>query len=132
MNDIGPFVPSTGNHTCQFIFSYLLFTLVFSFASGLHRLALYVGKGDKFRNLDEVHEYVKRICAPFGCKTEEEWKKLSKYYARPIDEGEFKYALHYDPAIATNFPKDPSGFKDINLWHLWPDVRCESLLVLKG
>ncbi|ELR20416.1 hydrolase [Acanthamoeba castellanii str. Neff] len=111
MNDIGPFVPATG----------------------LHRLGKYVGKESKFRSMDDVRAYVKRIAQQFGCHTEEEWEKITKYYVRPVmGGGEYEYELHYDPAIASSIPSDPAQFTDIDLWKFWEHVKCDSLLLLRG
>jgi hypothetical protein len=138
MNDIGPFVPATG----------------------LHRLGTYVGRDMQFRSLEEVGAYVRKIAAQFGPLTDEEWDKVAKHYIRPIQGGiprplrfcppilllfgqryvlnisptggEFAYELHYDPAIASSIPTDPSKFQDIDLWKYWEHVKCGSLLLLRG
>jgi hypothetical protein len=39
------------------------------------------------RTMDEVRAYVKRIAQQFGCRSEEEWEKLTQYYVRPVMGG---------------------------------------------
>jgi hypothetical protein len=109
------------------------------------------------RSMDDVRAYVKRIAQQFGCHTEEEWEKITKYYVRPVMGGaeslhgggfpnallaaqthwesvggEYEYELHYDPAIASSIPSDPAQFTDIDLWKFWEHVKCDSLLLLRG
>ena len=105
LNDIGPFIPK----------------------AALARIGDYVGKDPHFASLDELEAYLRRIHAPFGPMTDQDWRHLALQGYRRRENGGF--ALAYDPGIAAGFV---AGVKqDVDLWAIWDKVACP-VLVLRG
>jgi pimeloyl-ACP methyl ester carboxylesterase len=106
LNDIGPFIPK----------------------AALERIADYVGLDPRFEDLAALEAYLRRVHAPFGPLTEDQWRHLAEHSARPLDEGGF--GLAYDPRIGDAFRGD-KPLEDVDLWPVWDAVRCP-VLVLRG
>ncbi len=105
LNDIGPFIPK----------------------AALARLGDYVGKDPHFASLDELEAYLRKIHAPFGPMTDQDWRHLALQGYRRRENGGF--SLAYDPGIAAGFA---AGVKqDVDLWALWDKIACP-VLVLRG
>lgn len=105
LNDIGPFIPK----------------------AALARIGDYVGKDPHFASLDELEAYLRKIHAPFGPMTDQDWRHLALQGYRRRENGGF--ALAYDPGVAAGFL---AGVKqDIDLWALWDKIACP-VLVLRG
>lgn len=105
LNDIGPFIPK----------------------AALARIADYVGKDPHFASLDELEAYLRKIHAPFGPMTDQDWRHLALQGYRRRENGGF--ALAYDPGIAAGFV---AGVKqDVDLWAIWDKIACP-VLVLRG
>jgi pimeloyl-ACP methyl ester carboxylesterase len=105
LNDIGPFIPK----------------------AALARIGDYVGKDPHFASLDELEAYLRKIHAPFGPMTDQDWRHLALQGYRRRENGGF--ALAYDPGVAAGFL---AGVKqDIDLWALWEKIACP-VLVLRG
>src|SRR5258708_11362741 len=105
LNDIGPLLP----------------------AAGLQQIATYVGEDPRFRSLSEVMAYLRKAHVDFGDLTDAQWSEMTTHSVLRMPGG--GYALHYDPAIATPFKKEP--IKDIDLWAIWDEITCP-VLVLRG
>jgi pimeloyl-ACP methyl ester carboxylesterase len=105
LNDIGPFLPK----------------------AGLARLAEYVGKDPRFASLDELEAYLRRVHAPFGPLSDQDWRHMALQGYRRLEGGGF--GLAYDPAIGPAFLA--GGIQDVELWPVWDAVRCP-VLVLRG
>ncbi len=104
VNDVGAFIPS----------------------SALDRLRTYVGKDPGFGSLEEAEAYLRRVSAPFGPLTDEQWRHLASFsFSR---RGDGQWGLVYDPAIADAFSGPPA---DVDLWMFWDRIRCRAL-VLRG
>ncbi len=105
LNDIGPFIPK----------------------AALARIGDYVGKDPHFASLDELEAYLRKIHAPFGPMTDQDWRHLALQGYRRRENGGF--GLAYDPGIAAGFV---AGVKqDVDLWALWDKIACP-VLVLHG
>jgi len=105
LNDIGPFIPK----------------------AALARIGDYVGKDPHFASLDELEAYLRKIHAPFGPMTDQDWRHLALQGYRRRENGGF--ALAYDPGVAAGFL---AGVKqDVDLWALWDKIACP-VLVLRG
>jgi pimeloyl-ACP methyl ester carboxylesterase len=105
LNDIGPFIPK----------------------AALARIGDYVGKDPHFASLDELEAYLRKIHAPFGPMTDQDWRHLALQGYRRRENGGF--GLAYDPGIAVNFL---AGVKeDLDLWAVWDKIACP-VLVLRG
>ncbi len=102
INDVGPVVPK----------------------HALERLAAYVGKAGSFADMDALQAYIRRVHAPFGPLTDEQWHHLAEHSAQRNADG--TVALAYDPAIAHAFA---GPLQDVVLWPVWDAVTCPTLLL---
>ncbi|MBT4908431.1 MAG: alpha/beta hydrolase [Rhodospirillaceae bacterium] len=103
VNDVGPFIPK----------------------AALEWIRDYVGTDPEFPDLASLEAYLRQIWAPFGNLDDGEWAHLAETSARRADNGSF--ALAYDPAIAV--PMKASPVTDVNLWPVWDEIACDTLLV---
>jgi pimeloyl-ACP methyl ester carboxylesterase len=104
LNDIGPFIPK----------------------AALARIGDYVGKDPHFATLDELEAYLRKIHAPFGPMTDQDWRHLALQGYRRRESGGF--GLAYDPGIAAGFL---AVQEDVDLWAVWDKIVCP-VLVLRG
>jgi pimeloyl-ACP methyl ester carboxylesterase len=104
LNDIGPFVPK----------------------EAVAYIGAYVGLDPLFRDLAELEAYLRRVHAPFGPLTDEQWAHLARHSARVLPEG---VRLSYDPAIRIPFAQAAGA--DIDVWALYDRIACPTL-VLRG
>ena len=104
MNDVGPIIPK----------------------EALQRIADYVGLENRFSSLESFERNMRKVHAPFGPLTDDEWTHLVRYGHRILPDGNFGFA--YDPAIANNFK---AFVADVDLWALWDRVAIPTF-VLRG
>jgi pimeloyl-ACP methyl ester carboxylesterase len=102
INDVGPFVPK----------------------AALERIGLYVGKAPRFKNIEDLEQYVRAVSAPFGPLTDEQWRHLAVHSSRSSADGALEMA--YDPAIAKPFA---GPLQDVALWPVWDAIKCPTLLL---
>ncbi len=102
LNDVGGFIPATA----------------------LQRISEYLGD-KRFMNLSEVESYMRSTYLAYRNITDEQWKRLTKFGSRQLDDGRF--ALHYDPAIAE--ATKANSKEDIDLWAVWSAIRVPQLLI---
>ncbi|MDF1750284.1 MAG: alpha/beta hydrolase [Alphaproteobacteria bacterium] len=105
LNDVGPVVPK----------------------EALQRIGDYVGIPWKFDSFDLALNHVRQAYAPFGLKTEEDWRYLAELSLKQDAEG--KWVMAYDTRIADAF-KD-TEITDIDLWPFWQQISTPTL-VLRG
>lgn len=105
LNDVGPLIP----------------------AEALKRIGDYIGQEKRFADVVDAEKHLRRIHAPFGTLTDEQWLHLARHSVRPLDGGGF--ALAYDPAISAAFSVPITA--DVDLWAEWDNVTCP-VLVLRG
>jgi len=101
MNDVGPVIPK----------------------SALQRIADYVGLENRFSSLEAFERNVRKVHAPFGPLTDEQWAHLVRYGHRVLPDG--TYGLSYDPAIVENVKK---GVADVDLWAFWDRIAVPTLV----
>ena len=104
MNDVGPFIPK----------------------SALQRIADYVGLDNRFSSLEAVERHMRKVHAPFGSLTDQDWQEMAQHGHRRLPDG--SYALAYDPRIVDNVKK---GVADVDLWAVWDKIKCPTF-VLRG
>lgn len=104
LNDVGPFIPK----------------------AALERIGGYVGGDPAFADFAEAEARIRRVLAPFGPLTDDQWRHLT---AHGIEQRNGALRLRYDPAIARPFERGPLA--DADLWALWDAVACP-VLVLRG
>ncbi len=105
LNDIGPFLSK----------------------EGLERIAAYVGLDPTFPSLEAFEAAIRKLAAPFGPLTDQQWRKMAKDTARQKPEGGWGFA--YDPRIADAFKAGP--LQDADMWPMWEAIQCPTL-VLRG
>jgi pimeloyl-ACP methyl ester carboxylesterase len=101
MNDVGPVIPK----------------------AALQRISDYVGLENRFSSLEAFERNMRKVHAPFGPLTDEEWAHLVRHGHRRLPDG--SYGLAYDPAIAENVKK---GVADVDLWAFWDRIAVPTLV----
>jgi pimeloyl-ACP methyl ester carboxylesterase len=108
INDIGPFVSSTG----------------------LRRIGDYISKMPKaFATVDDGERYFRNVLAPYGYLTDEHWRHLTIHSLR-WDEEKQHHAVLCDPAISKVFNM-PWFHPPLDLWKYWEAIKVP-ILVLHG
>ena len=105
LNDIGPFLAK----------------------AGLERIASYVGLDPTFPSLEAFEGAIRKLAAPFGPLTDDQWRKMAKDTSRQKSDG--GWGVAYDPAIADAFTAGP--IKDVDMWPMWEAIWSPTL-VLRG
>jgi pimeloyl-ACP methyl ester carboxylesterase len=93
--------------------------------AALERIATYVGGDPRFGSCAELETFVRKVSAPFGPLTDEQWHHLALHAAKQHADG--TWGLRYDPGIAVPFREAANG--DIDLWQHWDAVTCPTLLL---
>jgi pimeloyl-ACP methyl ester carboxylesterase len=94
---------------------------------GLERIASYVGLDPTFPSLETFEAAIRKLAAPFGQLTDEQWRKMARDTVRQKPEGGWGFA--YDPAIGEAFKAGP--IEAIDMWPMWDAIRCP-VLTLRG
>jgi pimeloyl-ACP methyl ester carboxylesterase len=95
----------------------------------LVRIAEYVGKSERFDNLEQATAYVRSIAAGFGLRTEQQWRELTESVVR--QDGS-QWIFRYDPGIAQNLADtsaQTNALAEVKLWELYDAVRAPVLLI---
>ncbi|WP_349630186.1 alpha/beta fold hydrolase [Bradyrhizobium manausense] len=107
INDIGPFVSSTG----------------------LQRIGKYISNMPSlFKTIEEAETYFRTVLAPYGKLADEHWRHLTEHSVR-WDEAQQGYVLLCDPTIAKGFRLP--WYAALNLWDYWEAIKVP-MLVLRG
>jgi pimeloyl-ACP methyl ester carboxylesterase len=93
--------------------------------ASLERIATYVGNDLQFADSAALEAYLRRVHAPFGALTDEQWRHMAAFGSRPAEQDGLR--LHYDPAIALPFKQQEP--QDVNLWPVWEQVACPTLII---
>jgi pimeloyl-ACP methyl ester carboxylesterase len=101
LNDVGPIIPK----------------------SALQRIADYVGLENRFSSLEALERNMRKVHAPFGPLSDEQWAHLVRHGHRRRPDGTFAPA--YDPAIADNVRK---GVADVDLWAFWDRITVPAMV----
>lgn len=102
LNDIGPFVPQ----------------------AALARIRDYL-VDPRFDTAAELEQWLRQTYPALAGLTPAQWQHLVTHAQRRCEND--RLGLHYDPAIAHNAANAAQA--DIDLWPLWPQIRCPSLLL---
>ena len=92
--------------------------------AALERMARYVGQDPRFGTLEELEAYLRRISAPFGPLTDEQWRHLTVHGAKQHADG--SWGMSYDPAIGFALQ---GALADIDLSVQWEAIRSPTLLL---
>jgi pimeloyl-ACP methyl ester carboxylesterase len=98
-------------------------------ATGIARIAGYVGKPLTWASEDEAADYLWTISQGFGPHSREQWLALTRPMLRRADDG---FRLHYDPAIAValrQITPQVAAAGEAALWAAYDAVACPTLLL---
>jgi pimeloyl-ACP methyl ester carboxylesterase len=98
-------------------------------ASGIARIAGYVGNPLTWPSEDEAADYLWTISQGFGSHSREQWLALTRPMLRRADDG---FRLHYDPAIAValrQITPQVAAAGEAALWAAYDAVACPTLLL---
>lgn len=98
--------------------------------AALARIGSYIGEEASFATFDEGLAFVRRVAAPFGPHTDEQWRKLAGDVLRRDKDG--RWSRHYDPGIAVPFRSTTAQSAQLGeaaLWAAYDAIRCPTLLV---
>ena len=93
--------------------------------AALARLAEYVGKDPRFASYAELGAYVRKVSAPFGPLTDEQWDHLARHIAKRHSDGSWGFS--YDPRIGLPFRERPP--EDVSFLEFWDQITCPTLLI---
>ncbi|HRG70832.1 MAG TPA: alpha/beta hydrolase [Thauera aminoaromatica] len=99
-------------------------------AASLRRIGQYVGRAPRFADPAAAEAYIREVGAPFGALTDAQWRHLTEYSVRRMDDAEGGYAMVYDPGLGEVFRLNPVPV-DIDLWPVYEAIRCPTL-ALRG
>lgn len=99
-------------------------------ASALQRIGTYVGRQHHFPSLAAAEAHIRKVHAPFGLLTDEQWQHLTRWSVKPDVEKEGGFVFHYDPGIGDAFRTAPM-LMDVNLWPIYERIACP-VLALRG
>lgn len=119
LNDIGPQIPT----------------------KGLMRIASLAGKEPDFSSIEEALSYYKKAMTDAGNLTDDEWLTITKNSIREVSPG--KFIAKTDHGVKFSQAKSKLAWKammhpfkafegslfDIDLWHVWRNVKCPVLVI---
>lgn len=97
-------------------------------AAAIVRIGDYLGKPERFADVEQATDYFATIFAPFGLKTREEWRAITETVIRKDGDG---WIPHYDPRIALPFKAvtpEAAATGEAALWKLYDSIRCPTML----
>lgn len=98
----------------------------------IERIGAYLGDPLRFTSVEQAAEALRKISIGFGPHTTEQWLALTRPMLKPAPEGDGRFMLHYDPAIALPFralTPESSAQSEVLLWQLYDAIRARTLLV---
>ncbi len=96
-------------------------------AAGLERIARYSVKEPVFDSYSELKNYLMEISADFGNLPDEVWEFFIRTSSQKNDNG--KYILKRDARLSRPFNKSFQKFGNIDLWHIWNNVKLPTLVL---
>jgi pimeloyl-ACP methyl ester carboxylesterase len=94
-------------------------------AEGLQRLRTYVGHDPGFADPAALEAELRRIAAPFGPLTDEQWHDLARCSTRRRPDGLLGWA--YDPRIGDALRQGEA--RDVDLWAQWDAIKVPTLVI---
>lgn len=105
VNDIGPYVSSTG----------------------LMRIGSYLREmPDVFATMEAAEGYFRRILAPYGDLSDEQWKHITMHSVR-WDEMRKQFRMLCDRGMARGFRS--AWFASLNIWKYWEQIGVPTLIL---
>ncbi len=95
-------------------------------APALGRIREYVTQSPDFATLSEFEQYVRKVHAPFGNHSDDQWRHMAETSFRRMSNG--RITNHFDPQVMEVFA---SSFATNNpmLWDLYDKITCPTLLL---
>jgi len=94
--------------------------------TAIDRIRSYAGAPAAFATVSELEQYFRRIYAPFGWLSDEQWRRLTETSVRRLPDG--RVTPHYDPAMVQQFVTRPD---DYERWTEWDSLTLP-VLCLRG
>lgn len=107
LNDVGPLVPG----------------------KSLERILKYVTDWPIFARAEEAEPLLRKKLSTFGIQGEAEWRHMLTHSVKQRADG--SWVLAYDPHIV-QVPSATAPVEDVNLWHLWEEIRVPTLILRGG
>ena len=96
-------------------------------AESIKRIGDYIGRTPRFESFADAEQYIRRVSAPFGRLTDEQWRHLTESSVRQRADGGFE--LRFDAAgIAESFRRATTA-GEIDLWPIYERIACPTLVV---
>ena len=90
--------------------------------AAVERIRTYAGSPPQFDRMSELEQYFRTIYRPYGCLSDEQWRRLAETSARRTADG--RLTPHYDPKIVLQFEHHP---RDYDQWDAYDAVECPTL-----
>lgn len=107
----------------------------------LARLSAYAGQDPIFSSMEEAKNYFKRICVDVGPLSDNEWQTITENSVQENANGKFvvkldqkikfipsKSKLLWQAILHPQKTLEGTLF-DIDLWHIWRNVKCPVLVI---
>ncbi|MDT9000621.1 alpha/beta hydrolase [Paucibacter sp. APW11] len=94
--------------------------------AAIARIRSYAGDPPAFDSMAELEQYFRRVYAPYGWLSEQQWRRLTETSARRLPDG--RLTPHYDPAMVRQFINFPD---DYERWEAWDSLTLP-VLCLRG
>ena len=93
----------------------------------IKRIGDYIGRTPRLDSWADAEQYIRRVSAPFGRLTDEQWQHLTESSVRLSADGRFE--LRFDAAgIAESFRRATTA-GEIDLWPIYDRIACPTLVV---
>lgn len=96
----------------------------------LARIGAYLGRPDRFADLEHAAQALWEISQSFGPHSPEQWRELCRHMVRLTEQGD--WVLHYDPAIAVPFraltPQQAQA-GEAALWMAYDAIQADTFLL---
>lgn len=99
--------------------------------AALQRIGSYVGKPQRFADVEAATDYITSISLPFGLRTRDEWRSITETVIRRDGDA---WITHYDPNLSLAFQgitPERAAAGEAMLWAIYEKVTCPTL-VLRG
>ena len=96
-------------------------------AESIKRIGDYIGRTPRLDSWADAEQYIRRVSAPFGSLTDDQWRQLTESSVRQRADGGFE--LRFDAAgIAESFRRATKA-GEIDLWPIYEHIACPTLVV---
>lgn len=94
--------------------------------AAVERIRAYVTTVPDFATMTELEKFLRLVYTPYGCLTDEEWRRMAETSARRRDDG--RITVHYDPQVMEVFARHADAYE---LWPVYDAITCPTL-ALRG